>query len=84
MQYKEFEEAKWDGLQKDESGNVAVGAFRASGDRVHVRHLYLLHDLPRCRGGAQGPEHDAGRKSPLATKNLLEVTDGLRRPPATP
>ena len=22
----------------------------------------------------------AGRKSPLATKNLLEVTDGLRRP----
>ena len=22
-----------------------------------------------------------GRKSPLATKNLLEVTDGLRRPP---
>ena len=27
MQYKEFEEAKWDGLQKDESGNVAVGAL---------------------------------------------------------
>ena len=23
----------------------------------------------------------AGRKSPLATKNLLEDTDGLRRPP---
>ena len=23
----------------------------------------------------------AGLKSPLATKNLLEVTDGLRRPP---
>ena len=22
-----------------------------------------------------------GRKSPLTTKNLLEVTDGLRRPP---
>ena len=27
------------------------------------------------------PERYVGRKSPLATKNLLEVTDGLRRPP---
>ena len=26
-------------------------------------------------------EYTAGRKSPLATRNLLEVTDGLRRPP---
>ena len=29
-------------------------------------------------------DHRAGRKSPLATDNLLEDTDGLRRPPFNP
>ena len=33
------------------------------------------------RGAISGDHYGVRRKSPLATKNLLEVTDGLRRPP---
>ena len=49
------------------------------GDRAATRS--------QVRDKSSGPDQrlhqrlQAGRKSPVATKNLLEVTDGLRRPP---
>ena len=57
-----------------------------------LRTLYITDDktatdytnlaaslLVEKNAGPQSP-HASGRKSPLATKNLLEDTDGLRRP----
>ena len=46
-----------------------------------------LHNTARTRGSGVSQlsywddNQASGRKSPLATKNLLEDTDGLRRPP---
>ena len=59
-----------------------------SGDRR--RRRFLLRPVEPVRkailpgGGEARSRRASGRKSPLATKNLLEDTDGLRRPPFYP
>ena len=62
--------------------NVSV-CERMLQTRFHKHQEEQQHASPTARNRAAtlraGPY--VGRKSPLATKNLLEVTDGLRRPP---
>ena len=52
------------GLGEDAIISIASQAARALSDDMNIKAVSQY----------------VGRKSPLATKNLLEVTDGLRRP----
>ena len=63
-------------MPDENSSNPEAAATRLAGYLSHLDEL-------KAKGLTVSQDADimAGRKSPLATKNLLEVTDGLRRPP---
>ena len=63
-----------------------LDAAIAEGSEGKIGLLELKVALRKCTKDSKqdlntSQRSNVGRKSPLATKNLLEVTDGLRRPP---
>ena len=61
-------------------GSAMVSYLQAYRGEVAGLFSTLCVEFP-CFGQKATDRWYVGRKSPLATKNLLEVTDGLRRPP---